>query len=341
MPAWTLQANFPGSLGLAKVIDDILPSAEQLKNLMGLIDDTTLALSKASMQVSAGAAAAVVLSDAIKKLFSDLLSIDLYGIAVHPLSVEELTAGFNKQQFVDRLFDTVADDLDPNRPNFSFDSLVTGVVILGGAQTVVNLKAFAELMRQIANDLVGSWSTFLSAVDGVFTLQPPAPAGRGGGAPPDWLRLGKWTANQFGPASAGIDAAKAFVNTTALGSFDAFITATHEVVQAQVTIAQQLLATLWTVVSNLAVLRALGQSPGLNLYTLIIPPPTAATIAEIGGGGGISKFLSEVDRAGGAPADQYVAGLVILTGSPTATVVSSAFKLLLATLGFDEDGKSS
>lgn len=326
--AWKNVGGFPGTFVDLTAILNALTDAQPVLDALTAAEKVRTDLMAAALLIQEAGSATTVLLASLEALLSDLLSTDLYALPTGPVSLEALLSGFPLVSVESQIRDALDDRQDPNRPVFSGDAVTAAVVVLAGAQTLVALKPWIEAWADLYSRSVGgAWRVLLDRMKafGEFELPPKSERAAGGGAPPDWY---KGAANLLDAAGTGVTDAVQHVRTAALaygasGKFGGLTAAVTDVVSRHASLVGTVIGLIEQVRATVDALKALGQQPGLNLYTLILAP-------EVGGTAG---FVRRLESAGSRPADQYMAGMVFMVGAPTLSGVSAAWDGLTVMLG--------
>lgn len=325
MSQWQSVNVFPGPLQpVLTAVLDALDGAAAVEEALAAADKAAFALTAASAVTADLAQATSLLASAVDSFLADILATDVYVLPLHPLSAQELLAGFPADAAL-RQMGAAFDDLkDPDRPDFSADAASAGLVILGGAQTVTDLKALIDFWRTLYGDTAGgAWRTLRQRLRAFGEAAPVPAAARGlGGTPPDWTRVA--AGNLLPVWSDAIPSLRAATASYASGT-TLLVDAVSDVLGAHAAVVSAAAA---NVRALLAALEAAKGKIGANLHLLLVPPSSA---------GGVGHFVISVEDGTNRPTDQYVAGAVLFVGSASLGGLKRAWNALVTLIGRTAD----
>lgn len=249
----------------------------------------------------------------------------------------DLAAEFSFESFMSTLSASIADTGDGRRPQFTAASVVTGIVVTVGVDTLVELARVCAALAAWANN--PGLTREAAALDRLVTA-PVRPRLSMPPEPPDWLRLS--IAQAFGidgqvaalrELAASVGKSGIVSSSATTDAIRAWVTGMAAHVEAKVTVLQNLIA-------GIAALAALNAKANV----LLVPPVDGEkSVAVLGAQGGpvtrmpnitagTAGFLNAVSTAAAPPSSRWVVGMVFLFGAPlgvdvvdmTAEVASSA-----------------
>lgn len=325
MAQWQSVNVFPGPLQpVLTAVIDALDGAAAIEEALAAADKASAILTAASAASADLAQATSLLASVVDAFLADILATDVYILPLGPLSAEDLLDGFSMDEALIQMAQAFGDVRDPDRPDFSADAASAGLAILGGAQTITDLKALIDFWRTLYGDTTGgAWRTLRQRLKVFGETTPVPPAVRGlGGTPPDWTRVAAGRLLPlWGDAIPALRAATASYasGTTLLIDAMTDVLGTHAAVVS---------AAAANVRALLAALEAAKGKIGANLHLLLVPPSST---------GGTGHFVISVEDATNRPSDQYVAGVVLFVGSASLGGLKRAWNALVTLIGRTAD----
>ena len=334
---WVIKARFPVIPPELQAISDALKAVSGALKLAAEAEATrakVLSAARALQDISTFAVDAAAL---IQSFLLDLLRTDVYQLPVGPFTAAELSNGFDYAAFLRQLEASVADPLDPNRPQFSGQAVTAGVVVLAGAGTQLNLAGFIAFLRGLfSENFRAYWEGLAEKLKAFGSFEPLPPNARvTQGTFPDWYRTsdlgGLFPAvRRAMDTVAGIVTAYDAVGKSAAAREDLTTVAdswARRVVDG-ISLLEQVLAGVTTLLDQLVAGQGL-----FRLYVLNLPPPAQSAERDALGYGGTADFIGRVASAGGAPTDNWVAGFVVVLGAPNVASLKVPWNSAATILG--------
>jgi len=336
MADWVDTNVFPGAPEVLQSLLEAAAVADGVVQGLQAAEQAALNLTKASMFLGdlGGSLAAAV--SGLESALLDLLAADMYMLPMGPQTLDSLYNGFEFTQIADQLLSSSYDTNDPERPQFSEAALTGGIVVLAGAETLVNLKGWIEAWIELFDKSIsGTWMTLRDRITGLTTFERPPVDGRGTGdavktggvegvrpvskgVAPDWSRASHFLIPSLDEA---VHKAKTTVEALSVSTRFAGLTdGIEDVIRLQGQAMADAVSLLQQVRAAIQTLQAAGQGVGVNLHLLAIPAET----------GGVLGFIDRLEQAGNRPLAKYLAGPCILVGGPDAV---GTLALLQASLG--------
>lgn len=228
------------------------------------------------------------------------------------MAVPSLDTTFPFASFVNLLEDSFNDQFDTHRPQFDRSFITGGLVLLVSANNVAefvrSLQALADFMRNL------KLRTTADAFANTLNIRRPEGGGAGSGQFPDWENL---TLARLLGLETTITDLKAKAKAITFGAPSAKLIR----YLAMVTNAVNDTISLQTQLNNLLTTIA---GANASVAVLAVPPADGErTFSAFGqsftlpnGTYGTDGFVEAIRNAKGAPTDNFVAGVVLFTGSP-------------------------